>query len=208
MLIACHHCKARVNAKVHGEHESGDTEGAPFWYRITLLECTTCRQTLVGLQDQHTETDGPEWSDAIRIWPAPSRFRSFAIPLIVHVSLEEADRCFQAGAYSATAVMCGRALEGICVHFKTKSKTLFTGLKELRDSKVIDERLFTWGDELRKVRNLGAHASTEKVSRDDAEDVLNFVHAICDYVFVLSRRFENFISRRPAPDATGQTPKK
>jgi hypothetical protein len=92
--------------------------------------------------------------------------------------------------------MCGRALEGVCVHYKTKSQNLYSGLKELRDTKVIDERLLTWGDELRKVRNLGAHASTEKVPRDDARDVLNFLHAICDYVFVLSRRFENFMSRR------------
>jgi hypothetical protein len=96
--------------------------------------------------------------------------------------------------------MCGRALEGVCVHFKTKNTILYAGLKELRDTKVIDERLFTWGDELRKVRNLGAHASTEKVPKDDAKDVLNFLHAICDYVFVLSRRFDSFMKRREKSD--------
>ncbi len=39
--------------------------------------------------------------------------------------------------------------------------------------------------------------------RSDAEDVLNFLHAICDYVFVLSRRFENFMKRRKRPRPVG-----
>ncbi len=53
--------------------------------------------------------------------------------------------------------MVGRALEGICVHQKTKAKTLAPGLKELLNKEIIDKRLFTWGEELRKLRNLGAH---------------------------------------------------
>jgi hypothetical protein len=124
--------------------------------------------------------EGKLWIDADLLWPDPKRLISRAIPDSVRQSLEEADRCFQAGAYSVCAVMRGRALEGVCVHFNTKHHSLSTGLKELREAKIIDERLFTWGDELRKVRNLGAHASTEKMPRDDAEDVLNFLHAICD----------------------------
>ncbi len=54
----------------------------------------------------------------------------------------------------------------------------------------------TWGDELRKVRNLAAHASAERVAQEDARDVLDFVHAITDYIFVLSRRFEWFMKRK------------
>ena len=36
----------------------------------------------------------------------------------------------------------------------------------------------------------------EKVSKQDAEDVLDFVHAICEYVFVLTERFNTFMGRR------------
>jgi hypothetical protein len=197
MLIDCPHCKARVDAKAHGERTTYDANRDAFPYRVAVLECVTCHRTLVGFQEQVHHPDlGEVWTHTDRLWPEPKRLISGAIPDIVRISLEEADRCFNAGAYSAAAVMCGRALEGVCVHYKTKSQNLYSGLKELRDTKVIDERLLTWGDELRKVRNLGAHASTEKVPRDDARDVLNFLHAICDYVFVLSRRFENFMSRR------------
>lgn len=197
MIINCPTCEARIDAKIHGQREFYDREVDAFPYRVALLECVTCHQTLVGFQEYIQLPDEEAvWTDADRVWPEPKRLISGAIPDIVRISLEEADRCFQAGAFSATAVMCGRSLEGVCVHFKTKATNLNSGLRELRDQKVIDERLFTWGDELRKVRNLGAHATTEKVSREDAQDVLNFVHAICDYVFVLRLRFENFMNRR------------
>jgi hypothetical protein len=97
--------------------------------------------------------------------------------------------------------MCGRAIEGICVHNKTKVKTLHGGLKELLDKEIIDKRLFTWGDELRKLRNLSAHATGERVPQQDASDVLAFAHAITDYVFVLTEQFQEFMSRRPMPVA-------
>ena len=97
--------------------------------------------------------------------------------------------------------MCGRAIEGICVHHKTKGKTLNNGLKDLLDKEIIDKRLYNWGDELRKLRNLGAHATGEKVPQQDASDVLIFAHAITEYVFVLTEQFREFMSRRPKADS-------
>jgi hypothetical protein len=100
--------------------------------------------------------------------------------------------------------MCGRALEGICVDKKIQG-TLQAGLKSLLDQGIIDSRLFEWGDELRKVRNLGAHPTAERIPREDASDVLDFIHAIADYIYVLSEKFETFRSRR-ATSVSKQTP--
>ena len=143
-----------------------------------------------------------DWTDAVRIWPKPKRMIPWTIPDVVRSPAEEADRCFNAGAYSACAVMCGRALEGICMHYEAESKTLDQGLQELRNKDIIDKRLHQWGDELRKVRNLGAHATTERIGSEDAQDVLDFLRAIIDYVFVLNERFEHFMNRRTQQDAT------
>jgi len=41
-----------------------------------------------------------------------------------------------------------------------------------------------------------AHASVEKVSRDDARDVLDFADGISEYVFVLSAQFDRFRKRQ------------
>jgi hypothetical protein len=87
------------------------------------------------------------------------------------------------------------------VHFDTKTRTLAGGLAELRDKGIIDSRLFEWGDQLRKVRNLGAHATEQSIGREDAKDVLDFTNAICDHVFVLASRFQRFVKRKESGPA-------
>ena len=104
--------------------------------------------------------------------------------------------CYRARAYSACAVMCGRAIEAMC-NAHTNEKTLHKGLAAMRDSGAIDGRLFEWGDSLRQERNIGAHASGQTVSRDDANDVLEFAAAICEYVYVLTDRYKKYKERKP-----------
>ena len=84
----------------------------------------------------------------------------------------------------------------MCTHFATRNNTLFEGLKELHDRGIIDARLYGWGDELRKNRNLAAHASGAKFNLVDAKDLYDFSSAICDYVFVLTAKFEGFKKRQ------------
>ncbi len=197
MVIDCPYCRSRVSAKVHGEREYFEPREDPFPHKVAVLSCPGCKNTLVGFSEhiQHQFEDS-HWDDATRLWPQPKRHVGLNVPMIVRQSLVEADRCFHAGAYSACEVMCGRALEGICRDSGANTNRLQTDLKHLLDTEVIDKRLYEWGEELRKMRNLGAHASLEKVSEKDARDILDFVHAIADYVFVLSKKFSDFMGRR------------
>jgi len=117
MLIECPFCQSRVHAKVEGEctlpqdpddHDPHDT-------KVSVGKCSSCGNVLVGFQEEREDPDyGSYWSDAERVWPQPKRAISRSVPDIVKFSLEEADRCFSAGAFTACAVMCGRAIEGIC----------------------------------------------------------------------------------------------
>jgi len=92
--------------------------------------------------------------------------------------------------------MCGTVLEAICSEYATKHKVLAGGLKDLREKEVIDNRIYEWGEALRKHRNIGAHATHETISREDAKDLLDFAGAICQYVFVLTNKFETFMKRK------------
>lgn len=92
--------------------------------------------------------------------------------------------------------MCGRVLESICAEHGTKNKLLMGGLKELLDKQVIDKRIYEWGQALREHRNIGAHATKANISKEDARDLLDFANAICDYIFVLSKKFEGFMGRK------------
>jgi len=92
--------------------------------------------------------------------------------------------------------MVRKVLEGICSEHGVKTKSLKEGLKKLLDQEIIDKKIYEWGDELRKSGNLAAHTTDKDISKEDAEDLLTFANAICDYVFILSNRFHNFMRRR------------
>jgi hypothetical protein len=201
VLVDCPKCEAKVNADVLSTDViRGPDEPYPD-YRYCFSRCPSCHQTLLIRQECTGDNDWEDytWANGVRVWPSPEREAHKAIPPVVQVSLDEAYRCHFAGAQTACAVMCGRALEGVCVHFGIKS-VLAKGLGELRQRALIDERLYSWGEQLRKHRNLAAHATEEKISREDAKDLLEFVAAICEYIFVLTARFDAFMARK-APKA-------
>ena len=207
MVIECWVCESVVAAKVLQTHESGNTDFYSAPYRTTFLECPRCETTMVAAEEA-LGIDGKGelvWGPAVRVYPLPDRSIASSVPGIVRNSLEEANLCFRARAYSACAVMCGRALEGMCRHFNTKSKYLGEGLKELKQREIVDQRLSQWSEELQRHRNLGAHATEERIPREDAQDLLDFANAITEYVFVLADRFEKFMTRRKSggPEPVG-----
>jgi hypothetical protein len=196
MIIECPYCDAKVDGKLLAKRDYQRTEESEP-SRTSFLECPVCHTCIVAEQEL-IQTDENEWdyTDATRRWPEPSASLDICIPRLTRQSLGEARRCLKAKAYAACAVMCGRAIEAICAEHKTKSKNLGSGLKELLDKKVIDHRLFEWGEALRQQRNIGAHASDEDISREDAQDVMDFALAFCEYVFVLSEKYEEFQARQ------------
>ena len=202
MIIECSYCEAKVDGEVIGEHMEpyAPEEGPPF--KAVLLKCPVCDNALLGGSDHYpTSPNTSEWSDLSRLWPQQENHIHWEIPDIARNSLVDARKCYKAKVYDACAVMSGRTLEGICKHYKTKGKVLAAGLKELKDTGVIDERLYQWSVELRKHRNMGAHARVDKISKEDAKDLLDFAQAFCDYVFVLNAKFNRFMARKDEAEA-------
>ncbi len=194
-LIECPDCESKVSAVVLAKREYGPTDDYdPFI--VYFLECPVCHRTMVGHSDL-MRIDIHEWdySQPTRLWPSPSKHLDWSIPTSVRKSIEEARKCFGAKAYSACAVMCGRAIEAVCKEHGSKKWRLAQGLNELKDNGIIDGRLFEWGEALRDRRNIGAHATDEDISREDASDVLDFTTAICEYVYVLTQKYEEFKKR-------------
>lgn len=195
MIVECNNCDSKVDAEVLGSNDEYDPEmGEP--YRYSLAKCPVCSSTLLGGQDHYQSgPDSWKWSDARRVWPEPDNFLHWTIPSEVRSALEEARKCYKAKAFSACAVMCGRAIEAICIQH-TKEKNLAKGLKALKDKGIIDARLLEWSNSLRHERNLGAHATGIKTARDDARDLLDFAIAIGEYVFVLSAKYKEYKKRK------------
>jgi len=196
MIIECSYCESKVDGKILGENESCGIDD-PFPFKASLLECPVCKNAILAGQELYQiGPDKSEWSEAQRLWPEPEKYLNWILPDLVRSSLEEAQKCYKIKAYSACAVMCGKALESICSEYKTKNKVLAGGLRELLDKQIIDKKIYEWGEALRKHRNIGAHVTGEKISKEDAKDLLDFANAICDYVFILTNKFEKFMKRK------------
>lgn len=194
MLIECYECRAIVDAEVLAYHEPPHEFFHPL--RTYLLRCPACSLAIVGQTHENIRDGKPFWPNLTRVFPNPRRLLGLGIPKIVKESIDEAEKCMQAGAFLAATAMCGRALEAICRHHGTKDTYLGAGLKELREKGIIDARLYQWSEELRDQRNKAAHATSEGISGQDASDVLAFTYAIIDYMFLLALKFEQFQKRK------------
>lgn len=197
VVIDCPHCATRVSAPVKGYVKHTDTDNT-----IVLACCPSCEEALLGFTQLYRD-DHDDWvyDRAERLWPEPSAIDlSPSIPERIRQDIKDAQKCIAHGIWSAAVVLCGRAVERLATE-KAPGKTLATGLTELKNQGVIDDKLFQWADALRRERNLGAHATTEEVTKENATDVLAFTIAIFEYVYTLSEKYAEFKVRKAARGA-------
>lgn len=191
MLVECTSCVAFVDGEiiadyVHVEEESG-TAG-----KYSFLKCPRCAQPFIVLQID----DGPGWDEPSRIYPPIEMGISFAIPSSLRLAYDEARACFRAKAYTATAIMCRKTLEGIAEENNITARNLAAALKEMKEKGIIENRLYEWADALRIFGNEAAHGVDSRISPQDAKDILEFTHALLEYVFTFQEKFDEFKKRQ------------
>jgi hypothetical protein len=192
VVIDCPECALRVSASVKGFVKHTDTD-----HTVVLARCPSCEGPLVGFTQIYQDDRG-DWAydRAERLWPAPSSVElNPSIPERIRQDIKDAQKCIAHGIWSAAVVLCGRAVERLASE-KAPGKTLVMGLTELKAQGVIDDKLLQWANALRKERNLGAHATDEEVTKENATDVLAFTIAIFEYVYTLSEKYAEYSARK------------
>lgn len=197
-FIDCPDCESKIGAKILSS-SSFFEEGSGLTLIVYLLKCPVCSLPICAVSEMEIAgtIDDPEWEEGSldRVWPYPKKF-FFDLPTSVKESLEEAEKCFNVNANLACSVMCRRTLESLCVDLGVLGKFLPDKLKELKTKGVIDGRLAEWGEALRQMGNIGAHASNNHINKQDARDILDFTIAICEYVYTLTSKYEEFKKRQ------------
>ena len=194
MAVHCPSCDATTIGQPRGFTVYAEpSEGPP--ERWTLLRCPRGHPLLVVQSDfgsaHRFDDDAP-----LRAYPPQERALSREIPSPLREAHDEARKSFRAKAYKAAVVMCGRTLEGACQHQGVKERNLHRSLERMRDTGLIDGRLWEWAQLLKVVRNAAAHFNDEPLTRQDAEDCLAFNEALLDYLYVLTGRFNAMRVRR------------
>lgn len=209
--LECPTCEAAVIAEPKGFVVTG----------TDLFEHDIARWTLYACEKQHpiltledalgAESEGGDYTnidfddDPYRVYPPQDRVLSNEIPAQLRQIHEEARACIRAKAYTAAAVMSGRALEGVCDLHGIKGTTLQNRLAKMKEEGLIDGRLWEWAETLRSVRNSAAHFTKNSISKQDAEDAVTFTEALLDYLYVLTARF-NALKERRTKDAGSSSP--
>ena len=157
LAVVCRACgyptSAHVAGKITGD---GDDEDGPF--ELSLIQCEVCHSASLVRQDEASE------AVPVEVWPTSQRTLHEGIPRGVRDGVIEARKCFEAGAFLATAVMVRRAIEGFCIDQGVNRKTLHRALRELVQRNVIDARLLEWADGLRVLGNCRRRLNTDPVS--------------------------------------------
>ncbi|WP_425519493.1 DUF4145 domain-containing protein [Xanthomonas arboricola] len=198
MIVECSECRAHVQTRECGAYERLSNGQGPSSL-FTLLSCTQCsspiliRQTNIG-----NVAEGDRWDTPYLVFPSIDLRINPNAPRNIQAAFEEACACYRAQAYTASAIMCRKTLEGICAEHGVAERNLAGSLRTMRDQGQIDDRLYEWSDSLRVAGNDAAHGVGLNIAQPDAKDILEFTNAILDYLFSYRDRFDKFKARRAA----------
>lgn len=193
LIYYCEHCEKHVNFHPLQMHVLPD-EGPPEEY--TFAKCDACNRPAVFFREDMG--DGFESDSYYRMFPPHERHLGFLLPKVVLTSYEEAVRCEGAKSWIACVTMVGRTLEAVIKDYDPKLKTMFVGLQAMHKAGALSQEIFDWSNELRVVRNFGAHATDEPISQQDAKEALDFLQAILELFYYMRPKFQQMKARRAA----------
>jgi len=193
MILECQVCSAIVEANKIDEYWDGNPSEEPTNHYI-FLRCPKCYEPFLVHEDNYQGETKVLYPQTLKI--------SKSLPLPIQKAFTEAQSCFRSKAYTASAIMCRKTIEGICAVHNTNSRNLMTALKKLKEMGIIEQRLHEWADQLRIAGNEAAHDVDINVSLEDARDVLEFTNALLEYVFTFRERFDSFKKRRTQREST------
>jgi hypothetical protein len=173
----CHVRDAAMNLLAGPMHQVGSTRGVRYW---TILTCPRCAG-LVSI-----ETPSPQDGAVTMMSVIPEGDRSTGVdhlPADVEGYLKAALTVLDAGVPDAAAVQLRKTLEAAAAHHDVDEKTLDKSIRKLIEKNLITAQFGGVLHHVRKVGNLGAHASDEKVSDVEARRALRFTIAVVRDLF-------------------------
>ena len=191
--IKCPHCNKTELGTIHGEY-SYSFHDADVYYDLEFCECVGCNRCILFRRDY--DPYDQEYGSREIIFPSIERSFGGKIPKSVRSSFEEAEKCMEAQAFSASTLMCRRCLEAIAHDKGGKGRTLQAKLDSLKNANVLSDDLLEWSTMLRELGNDAAHKTDSLTSAIDARDVMDFTHALIEFVYSYRQRFDEFKLRK------------
>ena len=188
-VILCGHCENRARMPIRAvvariqefSHASITWEEGD---RIQVVECPACSGWTLRRLFIHTgrEPDiGVVKSETLH--PIETSIPS-SLPESISSAYRAALKVKQINS-NAFGVLLGRVLEMVALDQNAPGFTLFERLKSLSESGSIPRRIAEVGHNLRKLRNIGAHAELGELTPEEVPILDQLCRAVLEYVYSL-----------------------
>jgi hypothetical protein len=195
MILECANCALNFEGDVLCDYTSVNPDDIIEACKYTFAKCPKCDSPILFVQEREVDINSIYWGSIKILYPQTDFHINPVIPDKLRETLVESVQCYKAKSYTATTIMCRRAIEGFCTIKGIKEKNLSLSIKKLKADGIINEQLFEWANELRLLGNEAAHNIEVVFSATDARDTLDFTIAILDFTYSFKDKFEKFKNR-------------
>jgi Domain of unknown function (DUF4145) len=175
MLIVAHYSEV-TNHEDKKSHDFWD-EG-PFW---EILKCPACENIMLRGGYWHERIHDGTGPDYEILYPNNSK-EIIGLPREISESLKAAQRVKTIDS-NAFAVLLGRVLDLICIDKEAKGKSLYDRLADIANKNIIPQQLVEMANQLRHLRNIGAHANLGELTPEEIPVLESLINAILEYVY-------------------------
>jgi hypothetical protein len=182
--IKCGHCQniapMTLETKYFENDERDPDSGIDSHTGYEICTCPVCKGVTLRSYFWHDAMDPEDVSYEI-LYPAAEKTQN-GLPLSVRKAYEAAQNVKHIDV-NAYGVLLGRVLEIVCEDRGAIGDTLDKKLKNLAEKKEIPEKLVDVATGIRRLRNIGAHASLGELTGQEIPILNDLTRAILDYVY-------------------------
>lgn len=200
MIMLCGHCGNQIKWELHEPYLSdktypfGNTEVSETKVYRTLM-CSACSlPTLIRTSIINYEVDA-ELYEGMQDMLYPTVTTQLSnLPETIEKRYKSALKVRYVEP-NACAVLVGRTLEAACNHENAQGRTLAQKLNHLAQRGRIPTTLAEMAQQLKELRNLGAHDTEDEVTEEDVPIIIDFLEAILEYLYVAPAKIEALRAR-------------
>ena len=200
MISRCSTCDKPESFRVVATHE--DMNARPP-IQHTLAICENCNE--IALFYREDLGDGFENDSFYRLYPPQPREISYALPENIRAAWDEAILCERGKAWTAAAIMAGKALEAVTKGYDSGSKNVRSTLQKMLAEGAITHEVMEWADGLPILENIGTLSARDRISANDARSLLDFLQAVLEITYDVRPRFKEWQATHPS-DGNGRRP--
>ena len=185
--IKCFHCgnvaPMEVVTSFSQVKEVGDDPSHPPWEEgpvWQLLNCPACSDITLKKVYYHEMFDPDDLQEEI-LYPVCEN-KILGLPKEVFSAFEAASKVKNIDP-NAYAVLLGRVLDKVCIDRKANGDSLAERIQDLAKKNEIPKHLADMANQLKDLRNIGAHANLGDLTKEEIPMLSDLCKAILEYVY-------------------------